>query len=576
MIPRPEHPNPQFFRENWLNLNGEWDFAFDFGNSGKARGLAEGKGFDRKILVPFCPESKLSGIEYKDFINAVWYKRTFSVTEQQVRERVLIHFGAVDFETEVFINGRSVGTHKGGYTSFCFDITEYLKAGENEVIVYVQDLMPRNRSGLQGVGKQCGEYYSKGCSYTRTTGIWQTVYLEFVPKDYIESFRIYPDIENSCITVKGLVCGAGTVTLEAFYEGEQVGTVSKTCTDSFTAELSLSQLHLWELGKGRLYDLILTFNRDKVKSYFGMRSVGLGKREFLLNGKSVFQRLVLDQGFYPDGIYTAQTEEELVRDIHLSLAAGFNGARLHEKVFEPLFLYHCDKLGYMVWGEYPNWGLDVSQPESFLTVLPEWMEALKRDFNHPAIIGWCPLNETWDAKNGTQQDNRVLEQLYYMTKYYDETRPCIDTSGNYHTITDIFDLHDYDGNVEEFKSHYADFESKGTFYNRFADRHTYGGQPVFISEYGGIGLAAQISKNDDSKTIAWSYGQGAQSIQEYIDRYRGLTDVLLDNKCINGFCYTQLYDVEQEQNGIYTYEREPKLDIEIIRKINSRKAAIES
>lgn len=575
MIYRTEHPNPQFVREEWVNLNGEWDFAIDTGVSGLERGLVggEGDGYDRKINVPFCPESRLSGVEVKDFMNAVWYRRSFNVTEKQLSGRVFIHFGAVDFETEVFINEKSVGKHKGGYTPFAFDITDYVTEGENFVVVFAKDLMGRNGAPRQGLGKQCMGYISKGCSYTRTTGIWQTVYLEFTPKSYIESFRVYPDIKNASLTVKGIVKGEGTVKLEAFYDGKPVGSTEKRCRDSFNAEIALSELHLWEVGNGRLYDLKLTFGDDVVKSYFGMRSVGLDGSRFLINGESVFQRLVLDQGFYPDGIYTARDDEELVRDINLSIAAGFNGARLHEKVFEPRFLYYCDKLGYIVWGEYPNWGLDLSTPEGFITVLPEWMEEMKRDFNHPSIIGWCPLNETLNYHLQSKQDPRCVAELYYMTKYYDETRPCIDTSGYTHEVTDIYDVHDYNQNAESFRARYDVLkEGKVLEFNTYY-KQTHRGEPVFVSEYGGIGL--DLTKPKDGGGTAWSYGNAARTRKEFAERYKGLTDAMLDNEKINGFCYTQLYDIEQEQNGLYTYEREPKVDIAAIHDINVRKAAIE-
>ena len=329
--------------------------------------------------------------------------------------------------------------------------------------------------------------------------------------------------------------------------------------------------HLWELGAGRLYDLELSFGEDLVNGYFGLRSVRMDGMKFLLNGKSVFQRLVLDQGFYPDGIYTAPAEEALVRDIQISLDAGFNGARLHEKAFEPRFLYHCDRMGYMVWGEHANWNLDVSGYESIEHFLPEWMELVERDINHPAIVGWCPLNETWDFE-GRQQCNDMLALVYNVTKRLDPTRPCIDTSGNYHVITDIFDVHDYDQNPETFKARYDELAQKGTFdvgYNCGKDRHVYKGEPVFVSEYGGIKWEI------DGGVVGWGYGDGPKTEEEFISRYRGLTKALLDNPKLFGFCYTQLYDVEQEKNGLYTYGRAPKFDMNIFKQINTTKAAIE-
>lgn len=332
----------------------------------------------------------------------------------------------------------------------------------------------------------------------------------------------------------------------------------------------VSQLHLWEAGAGNLYDLVVEFEEDYVKSYFGMREIRLEGEKFLINGKSVFQRLVLDQGFYPDGIYTAPDEESLIKDIELSLGAGFNGARLHQKVFEPRFLYHCDRLGYLVWGEYGNWGLDYSAMDGLKHFLPEWLESVERDFNHPAIVGWCPFNETWDYK-GRKQDDDLLSIVYKMTKAYDNTRPCIDTSGNFHVATDIYDLHDYEQNPEKFAESYRSFAEGKELRETHPGRQTpVKGVPVFISEYGGIKWDVE-GANEKS----WGYGDGPKTEEEFISRYKGLTDSLIDNPHMFGFCYTQLYDVEQETNGLYTYCRKPKFDMDIFKKINERKAAIE-
>lgn len=569
-IPRWEHPKPQMRRENWKNLNGEWDFAFDFGCSGIDRKMFEKEELDRKITVPFCPESELSGIGYQDFIPAVWYLRSFELTDSQRRGRVILHFGAVDYECRVWINGQEAGLHKGGYASFRFDITELTVTGKNRVTVFARD---DQRNGRQCRGKQSGLYRSFGCEYTRTTGIWQTVWLEFVPSAYIESIWLYPNIAESTLTVKARIRGSGTLRGEAYYENMFCGKdETEIASGTGFLKIRLSELHLWEAGKGRLYDLKLSFGEDAVGSYFGMREIRICGEKVLLNGRAVFQRLVLDQGFYPDGIYTAPSDEALQRDILLSLQAGFNGARLHEKVFEERFLYHCDRLGYMVWGEQANWGFDHSRPDGLKCFLPEWMEVLERDFNHPAIVGWCPFNETWDYE-GRKQDDELLRLTYLMTKQYDTTRPCIDTSGNFHVLTDIYDLHDYEQDGEVFRDRYREFALGGPL----PDNHPYrqkpvSGIPVFISEYGGIKWNADQKNRED----AWGYGHGPKTVEEYLERYRCLTDALLDNPRMFGFCFTQLYDVEQEVNGLYTYDRKPKFDMEIIRKINGRKAAIEA
>ena len=567
MIDRTEHPKPQFERAAWQNLNGEWQFEIDHGNSGAERGWeAPDAPFSRVINVPFCPESRLSGIGYTDFMTSVWYRRTVSVTAEELAGRVVLHFGAVDYLTTVYINGRKCGTHKGGYVSFAFDVTAYLCEGENTITVHAED---DTRDPMIPGGKQSSLYASHGCSYTRTTGIWQTVWMEFTPRTYIRKVKYYPDIAACAVALHAELEGKGTFAAKAFFEGKEMGEASvKTEGGYVVLNLPLAEKHLWELGKGGLYDLELTFGEDKVKSYFGLRSARYADGRFLLNDKSVFQRTVLDQGFNPEGIYTAPSDEELALDIDRSMAMGFNGARLHEKVFEERFLYHCDRKGYMVWGEYPNWGLDHSKPEAVYGILPEWLEEVERDFNHPAIIGWCPFNETWDI-DGHRQFDELLELVYRATKAADHTRPVIDTSGNYHVVTDVFDLHDYTQDPAAFAAHYARLDKEGLLDGPqlFPDRQHYEGQPFFLSEYGGIRWT-----DDES---GWGYGNAPASPEEFLARLKGLTDALLDNPRVTGLCYTQLTDVEQEQNGLYTYDRKPKFPPEVIHEIFARKAAIE-
>ena len=567
-IPRPEHPNPQFQRREWLNLNGKWNFEIDKSKSGLAKKYYEPQTkLERTINVPFCPESVLSGVEYKDFMEAVWYQREFTVPEKFADLRTILHFGAVDYKATVYVNGKEVGTHKGGYISFEFDITDYLNGNTNVLTVYAED---DTRNPLQPRGKQSEEYYSHDCDYTRTTGIWQTVWLEFVPESRIKNIKVFPNVKNCSVDIQAEVIGAGKFEALALYQERIMGAASVETEGGFiTAHLDLKESYLWEVGEGRLYDLELRFNEDKVDSYFGLRDVKLDGQKFLINGKSVFQRLVLDQGFYPDGIYTAPSEEAMIKDIQISLDVGFNGARLHEKIFEPRFLYNCDKMGYIVWGEYPNWGLDHSNPNIVYSVIPEWIEEVERDFNHPAIIGWCPLNETWDY-DGRKHFDDALALIYKTTKALDKTRPCIDTSGNFHVITDIFDLHDYEQNPAVFKEHYDMLMTEGKLFDNHERRQKYPGGPTFISEYGGIRWS--VNENEQN---AWGYGDAPKNKYEFIERYKGLTDALLDNDQMFGFCYTQLYDVEQEQNGLYTYSRKPKFETSIFRAINSRKAKIE-
>lgn len=572
MIPRNEHPNPNFKRADYEILNGEWDFEFDFGNSGINREMFKNNSvFSKKITVPFCVESELSGIGYKDFIPAVWYRKKINITKEQLENRVFIIFGAVDFHAKLYVNEVEAGEHFGGYTSFRIELTDFLTEGENILTLYVED---DTRSFMQARGKQSEEFYSHGCDYTRTTGIWQTVYLEFVNSDYIKNFKVYPNIENATLTITADLVGCGDFKATAFWDEKQVGFIeSKVLGQTVTVTLNLTEKHLWEVGKGGLYSLTLNFGDDEVTSYFGLREVSLSDGVCKINGKPVFQRLILDQGFYPDGIYTAPTKEALKNDILLSMKVGFNGARLHQKIFEPLFLHYCDELGYIVWGEHGNWGLNWTKFESLRYFLLEIEEEIERDFNHPSIIGWCPYNETWEIDRAFQ-DADVLRIVYRTVKALDKTRPCIDTSGNYHVETDIFDIHDYEQDYKIFKENYDKLFKENELYDRFPDKQQWKGEPVFMSEYGGIRVELSDENAENTKE-AWGYGNAARSLEEFYERYDGLTTALIDNPRMLGFCYTQLTDVEQELNGIYNYDRTEKFDAERLYKINTKVAAIE-
>lgn len=571
-IPRPEHPNPQWERESWRNLNGEWEFDFDFGNSAVERELYKKGALSKKITVPFCPESELSGIGYKDFISGVCYRKVISLCASEVSGKVFLNFGAVDFKSRVYVNGEFADEHIGGYSSFSVDISQFVKVGENEIFVAVSDNV---RSRQQPAGKQSSKYFSQGCSYTRTTGIWQTVWLEFIPDEYIKSCKYYPDIANGKLSVDGEVSGSGNLELSAYYEGKKVGSVSLEAKGFFNAELFLSELHLWEVDCGRLYDLELKFKNDRVKSYFGMRTVAIEGNKFMLNGKPLFLRTVLDQGFHIDGIYTARDDEALKKDIELSKAFGFNGARLHQKVFEKRFIYHCDKAGYLIWGEHANWGMEHTDSVAQGNFICEWSEIIERDFNSPALIGWCPFNETWDYKEGIN-DYRFIESVYRMTKLFDKTRPCIDVSGNYHIRKrEIFDVHDYEQDPLKFEKCFSKID-RGILNDQIERRKENAqkyvkGEPVFISEYGGIRWARESDGG-------WGYGNAPKTVEEFVERYTKLTEAIIDNPYVLGLCYTQLYDVEQEVNGLYYYDRSPKFDEETVtklRKVMEKKAAIE-
>lgn len=553
--PRPEHPQPQMVRAEWLNLNGTWEFA-ETDDAKDTSWTAADKAFPDKIVVPFCRESKLSGLARKGFVKNVWYRRTFQKPADWKSDRVRLHIGACDWRTTVWVNGQKVGTHTGGSTAFCFDITDRLKSGDNTVVVHAFD---DTRSHIQALGKQSDRLESHGCCYTRTTGIWQTVWLEGVGSAYVSDVRVEPDLKNSRVVLQAEVagpCDGLTLRATALADGKAVGTADVPADwRNNRLVLNLSEKRPWAIETPFLYDLKLELLKDgrpvdAVNSYFGLREVTIRGAAILINGKPVFQRTVLDQGFYPEGIWTAPTDEALRGDIKLSQAAGFNGARLHQKVFEPRFLYWADKLGYIVWGEFPCWGLNYRNAECNLPVIDEWTEILRRDRNHPAIIGWCPFNET------PPEAGPLQKIVFDVTQAVDPSRPVIESSGYFHGVPkpDALDAHDYDQNPASFKSRWDAAFKKGA------------SVPFFVSEYGGIGWNIKGG---------WGYGNTPKTLDEFYARFQGLTDTQLDNPYLFGYCYTQLTDIEQEQNGIYTYERKPKFDIERLRKIQTREAAYE-
>ena len=574
-VPRAEHPRPDLFRENWMTLNGEWQFEVDKAADGDARGLTYGKNLNSKIIVPFCPESKLSGlaIPTKEHMKDVWYRRMFELPPAMKGKRVRIHFGGVDYRSWVYINGQLAGSHVGENVDFAVDITKWLKDGPNEVVVKVLDDL---WSGLQPGGKQSGSDQSAGCFYTRTTGIWQPVWLEAVGSSYVESISVVPDPDNSRVLIEAKINGSDkdlTLKAEAFAAGKPVGADTAKGPWQNQLVINLKEKKLWEPGNPFLYELKFTLSGgsgkiDEMKSYFGLRNIVIDGRRILINGKPVFQRLILDQGFYPDGLWTAPTDEALKHDIEMCMACGYNGARLHQKVFEPRFMYWADRLGYMVWGEYPNAGYN-NQREGFSAVVNEWTEILLRDRNHPAIVGWCAFNENFEGSGELQQ------MIWNITKAVDPTRPALEASGWTHTLPhpEVLDSHDYTGEPKNLHKRWLDYFSappQGPFpparYFDASSSQADRGVPFMISEIGGIGWATEGG---------WSYGNGPKTLDEFYVRYKGTIDAMLDNPNLFGFCYTQLTDIEQERNGLYFYDRKPKFDPKKLHEITARSAAYE-
>lgn len=592
-IPRAEYPRPQFERNAWINLNGEWTYSFDFGGSGLEREWFKSTGFDQKIIVPFCPESKLSGVEYKDFINHMWYHRTISIPQDWANKQVLLNFGAVYYKSEIYIDGVFAARHFGGTSSFQVDITPYVKAGQtHNLVVYVESDV---RSTHQPSGKQNLQFASYGCNYTRTTGIWQTVWMEAVHPEGLQSVQMIPDIDQQQLIIRPRfykeLGGKLEVTLKD--NGKVVSKETVAANSLSTVILPVKKMKTWSPENPFLYDVELRVIDkagnvvDEVKSYAGMRKVHIEGKKIYLNNQPYYQRLVLDQGFYPDGIWTAPSDEALKKDIQLSMEAGFNGARLHQKVFEERFYYWADKLGYLTWGEASSWGMDCNDIETARNFITEWTEIVERDRNHPSILIWTPTNEEfWPDR---VQYPRLMQDLYKLTKAIDPTRPFHGTSGGSHIATDIWTVHNYeqdpaklkellynDGKLMEAPKWEIQLMPKNIGYNglKYTDQYTFPqykhDMPYLIDEFGGIKWNPS-QQMESAQNTSWGYGESPHSLEEFYARLEGLVNTVLSlSDHVWGYCYTQLTDVEQEQNGIYYYDRSPKFDMKRIHAIFSK------
>ncbi|WP_369067105.1 glycoside hydrolase family 2 protein [Kocuria carniphila] len=611
-IPRPEHPRPQFVRERWMNLNGQWDFETDRSDSGIDRGLLT-RPLAGTITVPFAPESELSGVGDTDFLEAVWYRRVIKVPAEWDGLRPVLHFGAVDYDATVWANSIEVARHRGGFIPFSADLSGVAGPGEDvEITVRARDL----HRDVQARGKQATWFANTHCHYTRTTGIWQTVWLEGVPPVAIERLRVTPNVAARTLTVlaplsRNLADGVLRVRVsdpEGRLVAEESVRTGYDLTPSAVVRIAEKDVRLWDVGDPQLYGVEVAVlaeadgaELDRVRSYAALRSVSIDGTSFRLNGRRVFQRLVLDQGYWPESLMTAPSDQALIDDIELSMAAGFNGARLHQKVFEERFLFHADLRGYLVWGEFGDWGVSGQGPVGHnqkpdASFVAQWIEAVRRDVNHPSIVGWCPLNETHQVLHDriTVLDD-VTQAMFWATKMADPTRPVIDASGYSHRVreTDVYDSHSYEQDPEAFRAEQAGLAHGDPHVNRYhggeiALPHArpeysvpYAGQPFFISEYGGIWWNKEEAARADAESAgqdqadSWGYGDRVRSEEDFYDRFEGLTNVLLDDPNMFGYCYTQLTDVFQEKNGIYGFDRSRKFDVERLRRVQQRAAAYE-
>ncbi len=568
MIARAEYPRPQFQREEWMTLNGIWDFSF------------EDESYDYKICVPFAYESQLLGINQHKNSNCVWYKRTFEIPDNWQNKEILLHFGAVDYECKVWVNNNFAIQHIGGQTSFYANITEYLIPGVNEIRIKVKDYhkeldIPR--------GKQFWKDKSESIFYTPTTGIWQSVWLEPVSKKYIKKVLITPLYDEKGVRLEYEIENVEGCSLETeiTFNDKLAALVNVSPVKnkgSFVVDLDESSLGCWNFTEDlawtpenpRLFDIKFSLFEngeriDEVKSYFGMRKVSIEEGRFLLNNRPYYQRLILDQGYWPEGNLTAPSDDAFVQDIILAKKMGFNGVRKHQKVEDPRFLYHADRLGFLVWGEIGS-GYTYSR-DLAKNLMIEWVDRVNRDYNHPCIVAWTPLNESWgvmEIANKKEQQN-YCKAIYSMTKAIDSSRPVIGNDGWEHVETDLLTIHDYEPKKEILSKRYATLEkllqSQPAGRPLYVKGIQYSNEPIIVSEFGGISFEKNNAKG-------WGYST-AVSEEDFISRYRDVITPLLQSEHIQGFCYTQLTDVEQEVNGLLTYDRKPKVSIEEIRKITT-------
>ena len=574
-IPRPEYPRMQFRREtSWLNLNGPWQFAFDHGMSFAEREVWKQKeNYPLSIQVPFPPESELSGIREKDFCDSVWYRREIVIPADWTGKNILLHFGAVDYYAHVYLDNEEVGYHHGGSSSFTIDLTPFAKPGTTQVLVV--HALDFTRDPTQPSGKQSSLYRSHGCLYTRVTGIWQTVWMEAVAPCGLQNCVITPDLVNEQVLFRPQLLTpsperplrfTATVTLP---DGKTAQTSCDICNAASVA-LPLPSPRLWCPSDPFLYETVLEISDptgtviDRVESYFGMRSFDIRGNRFYLNGKPIYLRWILDQGFYPTGIWTAPSDDDLRHDIELSLQLGFNGARLHQKVFEERFHYWADRLGYLTSAEFASWGIDYWERPAQYNCVREWLQIVQRDLNHPSIVLWTPMNETRDVPHAKLFDYRAfIFDLYNLTKALDTTRPFHDASGYSHALTDVWSVHPYEKDGRDLMKFIH--PQPGQWRKTYDNECGFHGQPYFVDEWGGFRYLPEMERS--ATEPGWGYnGLAPKSPAELCALIEDQAKAMAEDNEIAGWCYTQLTDVEQEQNGVYTYGRNEKCPTEMLKK----------
>ncbi|ODT83767.1 MAG: glycoside hydrolase [Pelagibacterium sp. SCN 64-44] len=580
------HPRPRVTREEWIDLNGQWQFAYDDTDKGLDQRWQDDAGrFDRTITVPFPPESEMSGIGDTGYHPVLWYRRSFSASAA-AGTRLLLHFGAVDYRASVWVNGNLVATHEGGHTPFFADITSSLASNGEQVVVVRAEDQPLDVT--QPRGKQDWRPEPHDIWYDRTSGIWQAVWLEPVPDIYIDDFQLTPDIVAGSVKVEAIL----NRKLDGFFDialtlkGERLaqqriaisGDRFETVVMIPAAQNGVHRGHLyWVPDNPNLIEVSASLldgtnqTVDTIKSYFGLRSVGIGNGRFLLNDKPIFVRSVLEQGFYPKSHLAAPSADALKQEVELIKALGFNAVRIHQKIEDPRFLYWADHLGLMVWGEIANAYEYNALAADRLT--REWLSAVKRDRSHPCIVTWVPINESWGVTDIAQRQDQqdFATSLYHLTKAIDPTRPVISNDGWEHTISDIIGVHDYTQHKEQLVDRYGTLDAidaslgemrpaRRRLLLRPEDQRD---QPFMLTEFGGL------SRHPETGDTWFGYAT-AQTDEDYLAMMKALFDAIYDSPDIAGYCYTQLTDTQQETNGLYDENRKPKLPVEAIRDIIMR------
>lgn len=567
-----DYPRPQFVRKEWQNLNGEWEFAFDKSREGLKKEYNRNFDFQTKIQVPFSYETEMSEIGEETLCKCVWYQRKITIHPQNGK-RILLHFEGSDYQTDVWLNGKHCGSDTGAYHRLTFDITECAEEGNNLLTVRCLD----DYSTEKPRGKQRAKDHSYQCWYIDTVGIYKTVWLETVDEKHIETIKITPVLSQSSIKIKFTfsekVTEGMSVQTEVLYQGEpvakEIATVNGTVCEQ-TISLSLP-LHLWKVGAPNLYDVRFTLINgdaicDEVASYFGMREISIEGNQILLNGQPLYQKLILDQGYWRRSGLTPPSEEHLARDITDMMRMGFNGARKHQKIEDERFLYYADILGYIVWAEMPS--AYTFSEKSSSALLHEWLLAVCQQYNHPCILCWVPFNESWGIRQigEDREQQNFVNSVYYATKSVDAMRPVITNDGWEHTISDILTIHHYEQNGDNLNSYFNTVEKCATKIERnprrvFCEGYGYRGQPIIISEFGGISFSR------DNENENWGYGQGVPDETAFLNRFEKLINGLTRIEFLSGFCYTQLSDVYQEVNGLLDFDRNAKVAFEKVREI---------